>query len=314
MKALLTKVFESFQEDFGHPVKLIRLLQDHPDICVSLNAPAPCIDAYSIAPWHELGESKHLYGPSRERGSLMGWKQRDKHSYGSFILHRPEYAQIAQRAIVEDWGCDITDVQGFAGSKSELRNFTSTDQMVETNSPDMIESISPAKLAENLAHREIRIIHAPGIDYFQRYAWDGRLFLINSGGSHHFAAAKYIAARLPQAVALRGKLVTHSLNALAIASLQRDYEMSSRMPRQSGEDFMKRWRHFGLHGWGIPCRDRSRTPKRSCYPKQSAVRCRLLPCCARSVSPTLAHTWRTPQQRSLRVRTPAIELKYENRP
>lgn len=225
MKALLTKVFESFQEDFGHPVKLIRLLQDHPDICVSLNAPAPCIDAYSIAPWHELGESKHLYGPSRERGSLMGWKQRDKHSYGSFILHRPEYAQIVQRAIVEDWGCDITDVQGFAGSKSELRNFTSTDQMVETNSPDMIESISPAKLAENLAHREIRIIHAPGIDYFQRYAWDGRLFLINSGGSHHFAAAKYIAARLPQAVALRGKLVTHSLNALAIASLQRDYEM-----------------------------------------------------------------------------------------
>lgn len=208
MKALLTKVFEGFQEDFGHPVKLIRLLQDHPDICVSLNAPAPCIDAYSIAPWHELGESKHLYGPSRERGSLMGWKQRDKHSYGSFILHRPEYAQIAQRAIVEDWGCDITDVQGFAGSKSELRNFTSTDQMVETNSPDMIESISPAKLAENLAHREIRIIHAPGIDYFQRYAWDGRLFLINSGGSHHFAAAKYIAARLPQAVALRGKLVT----------------------------------------------------------------------------------------------------------
>ncbi len=188
MKALLKNVTESFLEDFGHPVKLIRLLEEHPDICVSLDAPAPCIDAYSVAPWHELGKSKHLYGPPRERGTLMGWTQR-KHSYGSFILHRPEYSQIAQRAMVEDWGCDITDVQGFAGSKSELRNFASTDQMVETNSPDMIDSISPAKLAENLAHREIRIIHAPGIDYFQRYAWDGRLFLINSGGSHHFAAA-----------------------------------------------------------------------------------------------------------------------------
>jgi hypothetical protein len=36
MKALLQQVVESFQEDFGHPVKLIRLLQEHPDICVSL--------------------------------------------------------------------------------------------------------------------------------------------------------------------------------------------------------------------------------------------------------------------------------------
>lgn len=225
LKTLLTQVVEGLQEDFGHPVKLIRLLQEHPDICVSLDAAAPNIDAYSVAPWHELGESKHLYGPRRERGSLMGWKQRDKYSYGGFYLHRPEYSQIAQREIVDDWVCDITDVQGFAGSKSELRNFASTDQMVEANSHDMIDALTPEKLAKNLAHREIRIIHAPGSDFFQRYAWDGRLFLINSGGSHHFAAAKYIAARLPQAVALRGKLVTYALNAIAIASLQHDYEM-----------------------------------------------------------------------------------------
>ena len=41
MKALLKNVTESFLEDFGHPVKLIRLLEEHPDICVSLDAPAP---------------------------------------------------------------------------------------------------------------------------------------------------------------------------------------------------------------------------------------------------------------------------------
>ena len=41
MKALLQNVAESFLEDFGHPVKLIRLLQEHPEICVSLDTPAP---------------------------------------------------------------------------------------------------------------------------------------------------------------------------------------------------------------------------------------------------------------------------------
>lgn len=112
--------------------------------------------------------------------------------------------------------------------KSELRDFTSTDAMVERNSRDMIDAITEAKLAENLAHTEIRIIHAPsgGGDHFERNAWDaGRLFLINGGGSHHFAAAKYIAARLQRSVPLRGRLNSYSLNAAAVASLCRDFAM-----------------------------------------------------------------------------------------
>lgn len=69
------------------------------------------------------------------------------------------------------------------------------DDMVVRNSPEMIDEISPAKLAKNLAWDEIRIISHVDHDYFATWAWDGRVFLMNSGGSHHFAAAKYIAAR-----------------------------------------------------------------------------------------------------------------------
>ena len=101
-----------------------------------------------------------------------------------------------------------------------------TDAMVEANSRDMIDEISVAKLDKNLAHSEIRIIHKHDTsDHFTRYLWDGRLWLMNSGGSHHFAAAKYIAARLGQRVTLTGNLHTYSLNAIAIASLRRDFEM-----------------------------------------------------------------------------------------
>lgn len=229
MQALLKGIIDGIREDFGQPVKLIRFLQEPENLQVSLDDPAPCISAGSVVRWHELGKTHH-YHNSRflsgfEHGALMGWKREDRHGYRSFILHRPEYAQIGQQQTLEDWPCDIGDVHGFAASKSALCEFTSTDQMVETNSREMIDAITPEKLAANLAHDEIRIIHSPGCDFFQHHQWDGRLFLINSGGSHHFAAAKYIAARLGEPVPLRGKLYSYSLNALAITSLRRDFEM-----------------------------------------------------------------------------------------
>jgi hypothetical protein len=203
----------------------MRLLSEHPEVRVSLDTPPTSIAADSVVQWHELGTAPYTYHPRRKRGTLLVWKMRNKYDYGSFTLHRPEYEQISHHESTAHWTCDITDVQGFAASKSELRIFASTDKMVETNSRDMIDTITHEKLAKNLAHSEIRIIHAPGSDHFARYLWDDRLFLINSGGSHHFAAAKYIAARLSEPVVLSGKLSTYSLNALAIASLRRDFEM-----------------------------------------------------------------------------------------
>lgn len=225
MRAMFRTIVDWFREDFGYPVSLIRLLEEHPDIRVPLDVLKPSIDAQGIVPWHELGKPHYLSWPRSERGTLLGWKMRDGYGYGSFTLHRPEYAQIGQCEIIDDWVCDISDVHGFSASKSKLRDFASMDEMVETNSRAMIDEITQEKLAKNLAHSEIRIVHSPGSDHFCRHLWDGRLFLMNSGGSHHFAAAKYIAARLPQSVALRGKLRTYSLNPLAIASLRRDYEM-----------------------------------------------------------------------------------------
>lgn len=225
MHPLLNTIYDGIREDLGFPASLMRLLEQRHDIRVELGDPAPCIAATSVVPWHELGATPVLHWPRRNRGVLMGWKAAGGH-YESFQLHRPEYGQIGQREIMDNWVCDITDVHGFSTSKSELRDFASTDKMVETNSRDMINEISHAKLAKNLAHSEIRIIHSDNTtDHFTRYLWDGHLFLMNDGGSHHFAAAKYIAARLPESVTLRGKLYTYSLNAIAIASLRRDYEM-----------------------------------------------------------------------------------------
>lgn len=225
MNALLSFFYDGLRADLGYPARLIRLIQNNPEIVVELTEPAQTINASSVVRWDGFGHDALTRWERRRPWQLMGWRMSGGH-FESFHLERPEFDQFAQRQVEDRWECDITAVDGFSASKSDLKQFTSTDQMVETNSRKMIDSITPEKLAKNLAHDEIRIIHSDrDIDYFARFAWDGRLFLMNSGGSHHFAAAKYIAARLEQPVPLTGALHTYSLNEVAVASLRRDFEL-----------------------------------------------------------------------------------------
>ncbi|TBU77457.1 hypothetical protein DNK10_06685 [Pseudomonas daroniae] len=126
---------------------------------------------------------------------------------------------------LQSWTCDIQDVDGFAASKSDLRRFRNMDEMVERNSKELITEITPDRLAEHLSWDEIRIISRKDHDFFATWAWDGRVFLMNSGGSHHFAAAKYIATRIDAQVPLTGRYRVYGLNEMALASLRRDFDI-----------------------------------------------------------------------------------------
>jgi hypothetical protein len=213
------------REELGYPAGLIQLLEQRPEIRVELSEPKPCIEASSVTRWDRIGGQSPKHWPHLPQGTLKGWRWTGG-EYRGFEMRRPEYADIAQCTIMEHWSCDIAAVHGFSSSKSDLSRYSSTDEMVEAKSRDMIDEISPAKLQKNLAHKEIRILpEHGGTDYFARYQWDGRLWLMNSGGSHHFAAAKYIARRLSHPVPLTGKLYSYSLNAAAIESVRRDFEM-----------------------------------------------------------------------------------------
>jgi len=48
---------------------------------------------------------------------------------------------------------------------------------------------------------------------------------MNSGGSHHFAAARYIASRIKRRVPLHDRLRTYSISPLALGALLRDFDM-----------------------------------------------------------------------------------------
>jgi len=61
----------------------------------------------------------------------------------------------------------------------------------------------------------------------EMFLWAGknRLFIMNTGGSHHFSAARYIAKRLKIKHSVYGKLRRYSINSAAVTSLCRDFDM-----------------------------------------------------------------------------------------
>lgn len=121
----------------------------------------------------------------------------------------------------EKWQCDIQDIHGLSDSKSNLWEFSSLNELVETNSKEMINEITVAKLQKNLAHDQIRIINAKHTnDHFVRHQWDGRLFLVNGGGSHHLAAARYIASKLNIKVPLHAGLKVYTFAKDRLAELE----------------------------------------------------------------------------------------------
>ncbi|WP_199028874.1 DUF6685 family protein [Ralstonia sp. ASV6] len=227
MRQVLTALYDAIREDLGiHPSRLGRLIEQRSDACYQLVKPVQSIAASSVVRWDELGLPPLTDWPRRSRSTLRGWRVAGKHYYESFEFHCPAFDHLASIETTDDWMCDIQDIDGLSSSKSRLTDFATMDALVERNSREMIDEITHAKLTKNLAHSEIRILHRETTsDHFARFAWDGRLFLMNSGGSHHLAAGKYIAARLGVSVPLKATLREYSLEAGSVLSLISQFEM-----------------------------------------------------------------------------------------
>lgn len=100
--------------------------------------------------------------------------------------------------------CDLQDVEGISAGKSDGSFFASVQAFGKSFADYQSASATPEALRAMLAHDEVRILRANGGDGFALDLWDGRLFLSNHGGSHHFAGAAYIARQLGTALTLRG--------------------------------------------------------------------------------------------------------------
>ena len=223
VKMIVQSIKDEVLHSIGYPSNVKRWILAHPEARVEIEAPSASISLDSVVRWDLLGHDHSPSFASRKRpGELSRWV---KGQYGEQVF-LPEYEHLATEKQIDNWNFDIQQVFGFSSSKSTLSNFSNTHTLAEQNSPEMIRDVTEEGLAKNLSHPEIRILHSPSTsDHLAYHLWDGRTFLCNNGGSHHFAAAKYIAYKLGKKVPISGKLYVREINGDAIDALRNQFEI-----------------------------------------------------------------------------------------
>jgi hypothetical protein len=144
-----------------------------------------------------------LLGGSRvnETLRLLGPRQGQRRD-----VECPDGAFFGEQA-VDEFDFDCREIEGILQSKSEQRFFESVPAFGACYAEEIGAPINQTGLNTMLEHKESRLRLKRGGSFPVAIdLWDGRLFLCNSGGSHHFAGASYIAAELDIAVPLRSRL------------------------------------------------------------------------------------------------------------
>ena len=90
---------------------------------------------------------------------------------------------------------------------------------------NLLVDISKAGLLKLLEHDQIRCLGANATDTLSRHGWDGRLNLLNDGGAHHFAAARYIAKRTGIPVTISTTLHEHTFDPSALVELTSKFDI-----------------------------------------------------------------------------------------
>jgi hypothetical protein len=203
MKTILQFLIDAMAEEIGHPRKIQRLISGNPHL----------IQPDLVLPKTAAASSILHLDDLTSKGTLVLSSWGNAPSYGYCGLRSQVFNDFIEHSYTPEWECDICDVEGIAHSKGNPEQYDSLDAWIKDAWPELISEISHEALEKVLAHDEIRIINSTiHSDCFARYAWDGRLFLLNAGGSHHFAAARYIAKRLKARVPLLAPLNEYAVN------------------------------------------------------------------------------------------------------
>lgn len=179
------------------------------------------INLNDVIKWHEFGWGR--FDRNRIDSARM-WHKENSHIVCDKV-HIHQISRIGNPPRkVDSYTCDIQCIKGFSASKSDLSKYTCMHEMATSGSPEMVEPINERKMLENLRWSEIRIINQENSsDKLVKHSWDKRIFLSNSGGSHHFASARYIADQLNNEVLVGGRLVEHSIDRQAVIQLIESY-------------------------------------------------------------------------------------------
>jgi len=146
-------------------------------------------------------------------------------AWGAKEAFQSPHGSLVQVTMVPNFECDASDIEGISESKSADMPHESVDvfgayyideqnRLVRKGKPPF--RLDNESLKQLCSHDEIRLLHGRGSDTFSVRAWDGRLFIDNSGGSHHLAGAVHVAKRIGARIPLASKLYLYQLNYLTV--------------------------------------------------------------------------------------------------
>ncbi|NRD34630.1 hypothetical protein HQQ92_23220 [Shewanella sp. DC2-4] len=218
---MFSTIVRFIQDILGFPASLKDFLAVNPKLGYSLDTPRTvCSD--SVTCWHEWKPA----GWDSQVGELRGWRK-TQDSYQGFSICVPALVNLTKHQQSEMWKCDIRQVEAICNSKSPLNVFKELDSFAFARCKGYLDDVSLEQIYHNLAHNEVRIMQHGRGDFFKYHYWDNRVCLINCGGSHHFATARYLAGILGQPVQLCGSLHAYSLNPTAVKELTEQFKLFS---------------------------------------------------------------------------------------
>jgi hypothetical protein len=171
-----------------------------------------------------------IFGQSHVRWNLLSLDSRRKVKGFKLVRDNARAEQLliphgplVHEQHIDEYVCAITDLEGISASKSAARHFDNVADFGQDFANYLGVEASSQGLMAMLAHREVRVIREPTTDHLFLGLWDGRLFIANSGGSHHLAAAIWMSGLLGIPVHLKPKLSVRWLNEPAWQWIIRHY-------------------------------------------------------------------------------------------
>lgn len=164
------------------------------------------------------------FGERRSEGLVLA-EEYDRSWHPARLACGPLEAMIT-KDMYPDCEVAIRDVTRLANSKSPLTSFAELDGLGRKFCAERGFDISSEQIRSCLLHDQVRVATPwrQGSDSFCAMTWaDAPIALSNDGGSHHFAAARYIAGQLDEPVPLRGTVHAYGVSAPAIAELHKDW-------------------------------------------------------------------------------------------
>lgn len=136
--------------------------------------------------------------------------------------HIPQLDYLIQTTVTENFRCDITAIAGMGCSRDSDREFSSIQDFAMKKCQALTKPPSAERLAQILQHHGLRLSEM----YFSEFSWvPGRLYWQNVDGSHHMAAARFMAFQLGQPVPLSGQLTSYQLNSSFFSQLLDEWDL-----------------------------------------------------------------------------------------